>query len=82
MDAGRFAFATSWGANYRDGTTRFRLWAPGAKRVELVLSTATDEANEDRPLHRDSAGWWHCNVTDVEPGARYGFRVDGGPAVP
>ena len=53
----------------KDGTS-FRLWAPGAKRVDLVL--------EKRPqaMRRGDAGWFALDVPNAGAGARYKFRID------
>jgi maltooligosyltrehalose trehalohydrolase len=58
----------------RDGT-RFRLWAPAAKRVDLLL---------DRPhqLTRDAAGWYIAEIPRTGAGARYKFRIDDEVDVP
>jgi maltooligosyltrehalose trehalohydrolase len=53
----------------RDGTS-FRLWAPAAKRVDLVL--------EKRPIamRRGDGGWFSLDVPGTGAGARYKFRID------
>ncbi len=52
----------------KDGAL-FRLWAPAAKRVDLLL---------DRPhaLKRADDGWFSANISGVKAGARYRFRID------
>jgi maltooligosyltrehalose trehalohydrolase len=52
----------------RDGVC-FRLWAPAAKRVDLVL---------DRPytMRRGDDGWYVADVTGAKAGTRYRFRID------
>jgi maltooligosyltrehalose trehalohydrolase len=52
----------------KDGAL-FRLWAPAAKRVDLLL---------DRPhiMKRDDGGWFSTKVSGVRAGARYKFRID------
>ncbi len=58
-----------------DGGTRFRLWAPSARGVELVL--APGEARETRqPLTRDAQGWYECLRSDAPAGTRYCYRVN------
>jgi maltooligosyltrehalose trehalohydrolase len=51
-----------------DGAT-FRLWAPAAKRVDLLL---------ERPqaMRRDEDGWYSADIPGVKAGARYKFRID------
>jgi maltooligosyltrehalose trehalohydrolase len=51
-----------------DGAT-FRLWAPAAKRVDLLLE-------KSRPLRRGEDGWFSIDVPGVRAGARYKFRID------
>jgi len=58
----------------RDGV-RFRLWAPAAKRVELVLDRAL-------PMQPLPEGWHEHAVADAHAGTRYRFRIDGEVAVP
>jgi len=50
--------------------TSFRLWAPAAKRVDLLL----DE--KPCPLRRGRDGWFSADIAGVEAGARYKFRID------
>jgi malto-oligosyltrehalose trehalohydrolase len=53
----------------------FRLWAPAAKQVELML---------DRPLHMEAQhdGWHTLAVPGARAGTRYRFRIDGEIDVP
>jgi maltooligosyltrehalose trehalohydrolase len=53
----------------------FRLWAPAAKRVDVLLE-------KPHPLRRDDAGWFSADVAGVKAGARYKFRIDGEIDVP
>jgi maltooligosyltrehalose trehalohydrolase len=62
--------------------TEFRLWAPDARSVDLVLMAAGAGAASigdwnPRPLARESGGSWTARFDDVRPGARYKFRLDG-----
>jgi malto-oligosyltrehalose trehalohydrolase len=59
-----------------EGGTRFRLWAPAAHQVELLLgeTAATMDAQED--------GWHVLDRSEAHSGDRYRFRIDGGQAVP
>jgi len=69
-----------FGAEHRaDGTTRFRLWAPGTESVDLDLSGAQGQAR--LPMQRDAEGW-HELVTAAAAGARYRFVVGEGLLVP
>ena len=63
-----------------DGSTRFRLWAPAARSVELDLSVR--DLRRVLPMARQDSGWFEARVTDAPAGARYAFRIDGGMVVP
>ena len=65
-----------FGAEVRPGgETRFRLWAPAAARVELMLTGAA------RPMTALEEGWFE-HVALASAGSRYAFRIDGGLTVP
>jgi malto-oligosyltrehalose trehalohydrolase len=65
-----------------DGTTRFRLWAPAAERVDLLLEgRAPDHPAAPDPATPDSEGWVEF-VTRAAAGTRYRFRIDGQALVP
>ena len=51
-----------------------RLWAPNARRVELLVEDSRAE------LSRKSDGWWAGPM--LAAGDRYAFSVDGGPPRP
>jgi maltooligosyltrehalose trehalohydrolase len=57
-----------------DGVT-FRLWAPGARQVDLVL-------DKPQPMQRNGDGWHILGVPGLAAGARYKFRIDGELDVP
>ncbi len=52
-----------------DGTT-FRLWAPSAKRVDLLMDLA-------RPMQSEGDGWHTVTAAAAGAGTRYRFRIDG-----
>jgi maltooligosyltrehalose trehalohydrolase len=52
----------------RDGT-RFRLWAPAAKRVDVLLK-------QPHAMARGDDGWFTADIAGVQAGARYKFRID------
>ncbi len=58
----------------REGVT-FRLWAPAARRVDLLL-------DRPRPMRRDDDGWFALDVADARAGTRYKFRIDNEIDVP
>src|SRR6266403_1572625 len=51
-----------------DGTS-FRLWAPAAKRVDLLLA-------KPQAMQRGKDGWFSVDVPGAKAGARYKFRID------
>ncbi|MFD2238374.1 malto-oligosyltrehalose trehalohydrolase [Aureimonas populi] len=75
-----FAFETSWGTRYDAAGTRFRLWAPHARRVALVHEGVGQRSQ--LPMAKGEGGWWEIVTTHVPVGAGYGFRVDDGDIVP
>ena len=50
----RYAFETTWGATWQDGTARFRLWAPQADRLTLRLD------GRNTRWSRSDAGWFEA----------------------
>ena len=77
--AARRAHRMPFGAEVReDGTTRFRLWAPGARQVELWL----EEPGRAVGMPRDAGGWAEYVTRDAPPGTRYRYRIDGELLVP
>ena len=61
------------------GGVRFRLWAPGARRIELRLE---DAGGTLLAMERAQGGWWELEVAQARAGSRYGYRIDGGLVVP
>jgi maltooligosyltrehalose trehalohydrolase len=77
--AARRAHRMPFGAEVReDGTTRFRLWAPGARQVELWL----EEPGRAVAMPRDAGGWAEYVTRDAPAGTRYRYRIDGELLVP
>jgi len=62
-----------------DGQVRFRLWAPAAGRVELVLESTQASA---LALEKSGGGWFERVTRDARAGSRYRFRIDGEALVP
>lgn len=58
-----------FGAELTPDGTRFRLWAPAAKRVGLLI-------DQPHRLTRDAAGWYVAEIPGARAGTRYKFRVD------
>ncbi len=75
-----------FGAELRaDGTTRFRLWAPGAREVALELSDPGSTQGRPRveaiAMRAEGDGWFALECR-APAGTRYAFRIDGGALVP
>jgi len=60
-----------------DGT-RFRVWAPIAKRVDVVI----EGRHNPYDLNREGNGYFSATLRDVEVGARYKFSLDRGESFP
>jgi maltooligosyltrehalose trehalohydrolase len=59
-----------------DGRVRFRLWAPAAHEVELVLSEGTTR------MSAQGEGWFELVTHKARAGSRYRYRIDGKLEVP
>lgn len=57
----------------RDGSVRFRLWAPAARAVALDL----DGPPKPIPLAPKSGGWFEIATDKARAGSRYRFVIDG-----
>lgn len=66
----------SFGPRLTANGAEFRLWAPNAKKVEVMLDGAP------HPMQRDDKGWHKTEIVGIGPGARYRFRLDGDLEVP
>src|ERR1700753_2081908 len=58
-----------FGATLTADGALFRLWAPAAKRVDLLLE-------KPHPLQRGKDGWLSTDIPGIKVGARYKFRID------
>ncbi|ABD06588.1 Malto-oligosyltrehalose trehalohydrolase [Rhodopseudomonas palustris HaA2] len=65
----------SFGPRLTENGAEFRLWAPNATRVDVVL---------DRPhaMQRDKDGWFKVEIDGARGGTRYRFRIDDTTDVP
>ncbi len=66
-----------------DGRTRFRVWAPDRRRVDVALERLGPGRNalSFLPLERGPDGYF-SGAYEAAPGDRYRFRLDGGEAFP
>lgn len=62
-----------------DGATRFRVWAPRAREVAVILPESGSRAH---PLVAEGDGYFAGTVPGVGPGDRYLYRLDGGEERP
>ncbi|MCX7321167.1 MAG: malto-oligosyltrehalose trehalohydrolase, partial [Hyphomicrobiales bacterium] len=65
----------SFGPRLTDKGVSFRLWAPAAGRVDVMLDKAY-------PMTADGDGWYVADVPGIKAGATYRFRIDGKTEVP
>ncbi|NBC16790.1 MAG: malto-oligosyltrehalose trehalohydrolase, partial [Bacteroidetes bacterium] len=66
------------GAFVTDRGVQFRLWAPHATTVTLSL----EAPDRELPLTPGDDGWFTRHVNGLQAGARYRYRLDGGPPLP
>ncbi len=59
------------------GGVRFRLWAPAAQSVELLI--AESEAERCSPLAPGARGWFDHIEPEAQAGCLYRYRIDGHP---
>lgn len=72
-DAGTIA---GWGPQWLDDErVRFRLWAPEARDLEVVIDGAR------HPMTAVGEGWFEAGVSGLRHGARYRFRLPDGSEV-
>ena len=58
-----------FGARLTADGASFRLWAPAAKRVDLLLE-------KPQTMRRGENGWFSADAPGAKAGARYKFRID------
>jgi maltooligosyltrehalose trehalohydrolase len=64
------------------GEVRFRLWAPAAQAVELVLCDAEGAAVHSVDMDPLDAGWFTLLTGAAGAGSLYRYRIDGDREVP
>jgi maltooligosyltrehalose trehalohydrolase len=72
--------AMPFGAEVSKQATRFRLWAPGAREVELCLGAEEGERRLAMPAAGE--GWFELVTEQAGTGTRYRYRIDGDIRVP
>jgi malto-oligosyltrehalose trehalohydrolase len=66
--------AEVFGPQLHDDGVTFRLWAPAANRVDLLLDAPIPMTQQD--------GWYRLDVPGVKARTRYQFLIDGELAIP
>ena len=61
--------ARQFGPRLTKDSARFRLWAPAATRVDLLLQ-------QSHAMQRGDDGWFSAEIAGVTAGAHYTFRID------
>ncbi len=71
------------GADWRRGRgTRFRVWAPRARRVSVVFEDRAGVPLGEARMKRERGGLHSALVARAKPGDLYRYRLDGGDALP
>lgn len=68
----QYRHSLPFGAELGPHGTRFRIWAPSANSVALVLQ----ERSAPLPLSKEDDGWYEITVAEAGAGARYRYRID------
>ncbi len=63
-----------------DGSVRWRVWAPRAQRVDLVLIDGL--GRRICPMEAEGQGFFRATKPQVPEGQRYALQLDGGPERP
>ena len=64
---------TSGVTHLGDGRTRFRIWAPRRRRVQVHVVSPVDRTVR---LKEAGDGYFEAEIDDVQPGALYFYRLD------
>ena len=67
--------APRFGVELNKDAATFRVWAPAAKRVELMIGRA-------HPMPAQTGGWYELTVPGARAGTLYRYRIDGEIEVP
>ncbi|HEY1721037.1 MAG TPA: malto-oligosyltrehalose trehalohydrolase [Magnetospirillaceae bacterium] len=79
MTIDQFRFDIPFGAQIqRDGSVRFRFWAPSEKSVALAI----EGSDMPIPMTALSDGWFEVITRDAHAGSLYRYRLDDGFLVP
>lgn len=72
-----FRHAMPFGAELTDGGVRFRLYAPTAKRVDLIFTNGHAGPESREALAAHNGGWFEATLQAAHAGTRYAFSLDG-----
>jgi maltooligosyltrehalose trehalohydrolase len=61
------------------GGTRFRVWAPDVRSLDIVIA---GRERQPVPMTRDARDCWEAHAVDVGAGDRYWYRLDGERLLP
>lgn len=61
--------------------THFRVWAPNAHQVEVIIYDGNDPT-ASHILSAEAAGYHSGHIKEIRPGTRYMYRLDGGDPRP
>ncbi len=65
---------------FQENAVTWRVWAPRAENVELVLSRSSSE--ERIAMNAEENGFYTMTLPDHHSGERYGYSLNGGPVRP
>jgi len=71
--------ALPFGAELQDGGVRFRVWAPRAHAVSVLLENNTGQERVELPMEPEPDGFFALTTDRARPGTRYWYAVDGAP---
>ena len=72
-------YATQWGTQITERGVRFRLWAPSAKSVSLVVLDGGERIEPMRPV---GEAWFEIVSESARAGTRYLYEINGDVRVP
>jgi maltooligosyltrehalose trehalohydrolase len=78
----RSRWKPSLGACVEGECVTFRVWAPGARSMDVVLGESEGAEARHLALQREEMGFWTGSFSDVRPGDLYRYGIDGGHVYP
>jgi maltooligosyltrehalose trehalohydrolase len=64
------------------GGVHFRVWAPAARTISVLLEATGDARGAEQDLEPDGDGYFAGRVEQAREGTRYWIRIDGGDRYP